>query len=550
MLHRSLYWDANLVWSGNAADQTKNGAHNARRMLQALGPPDACARIADCVPLNLFGGQGTGGGTITPEMLHWIGFVQRDYSEQSLGSFTFNVTGDMVELPAGPLAFATGIERRSQDGRFDPDPVVSAGDTAGLPAQPTAGSFGVTEWYGEVEAPLASGAPGAELIDLSAALRYFDYSTFDSGTTAKIGMRWQPVRSLLFRAAWTEGFRAPSIGELFGGLTRLDASISDPCAGFLGTNVGQTVIDNCIAAGVPADGSYTQLGSQLSVVTGGNELLEPETSQSSTLAMAWRPGRALETDWIDDLRFEVIRYAHEVDDAVTGFDAQTVLDGCYREGVGAFCRLVQRNDSGSIAQFRNTLFNVGAIRTEGWDFGITVAATSGWRLQWHGTHLTEYTEFLKDTRGEVIETRSLEGMTAADRGKPAWKSTLAVDWTRDRWNASWTARYIHGMTERCSDFLDGSPDSLTNLGLCSMPDHADNTASRNRLASTTYHDVQAGYTYPGSTGDIALTVGVNNLLDRDPPTSQSASLNGYDASVYDIPGGRFVYVRVAYSTDP
>ncbi len=547
---RSLYWDANIVWSKNSAHQTKNGAHNARKMLRALGPPDACARIAGCVPLNLFGGQGSGSGTITPEMLGWIGFVQRDYSEQSFRSFTFNVTGDLAELPAGPMAFATGIERRSQEGRFDPDPVVSAGDTAGLPAQPTAGAFDVTEWYAEVEAPLVSGARGADLIDLSAAIRYFDYSTFDSGTTAKIGMRWQPVPSVLFRAAWTEGFRAPNIGELFGGLTRLDAAISDPCAGFLTTNVGQTVIDNCVAAGVPTDGSYTQLGGQLSVMTGGNALLKPETSRSHSLAITWRPGWALETDWIDDLRFELARYAHEVDDAITGFDAQTVLDGCYREGVGAFCRLVQRHDSGGIAQFRNTLFNVGAIRTDGWDFGVSWESASGWRVQWRGTHLAEYTELLKDTTGAVIETRSLEGKTEADRGKPAWKSTLAVDWTRASWNASWTVRYIHGMTERCSDFLDGSPDSLTNLGLCSKPDPTDNSASRNRLASTTYHDVQASYTYPGHNGHIVVALGANNLLDQDPPASQSASLNGYDASVYDIPGGRFLYVRVAYATDP
>ena len=121
-----------------------------------------------------------------------------------------------------------------------------------------------------------------------------------------------------------------------------------------------------------------------------------------------------------------------------------------------------------------------------------------------------------------------------------------MDWTRARWNASWTIRYIHGMTERCSDFLDGTPDSLTNLGLCSMPDHEDNTASRNHLASTTYHDVQATYTLPRGNADIVLALGVNNLLDRDPPPSQSASINGYDASVYDIPGGRFVYFRVAY----
>lgn len=546
-LPRTLFWDANLVWSRNVADQTKHGAHNARKMLQALGPPDECARIPGCVSLNLLGGQSAGGGTITPAMSNWIGFVQRDASSQTLRSFVFNVAGDLAELPAGPLAFAAGFERREQRGGFDPDPVVAAGDTAGLPAQPTAGGYTVTEWYGELEAPLVSGARGADLVDLSAAIRRFDYATFDDGVTGKVGMRWRPVGGLLLRASWAQGFRAPNIGELFGGLTRLDAAVSDPCASFLATSVGQSVIDNCVAAGVPADGSYTQLGSQLSVLTGGNVRLEPETSTSRTFALAWRPGWALDRDWIDELRFELVRYAHEVDDAITGYDAQAVLDGCYRERVGVLCRLIDRNARGGIARFRNTLFNVGSIHTTGWDFGVVYASGSKWRLRWQGTYLAEYTERLKDTEGTVVERRSLEGETQADRGKPRWKSSLTVERRHARWHASWTARYIHSMGERCSDFLDGSPDSLTNLGLCSVPNHEDDTASRNRLPSTTYQDFQVSYEVPGAARDLVFTVGVDNLLDRDPPVSMSASINGYDASVYDIPGGRFVYFRLAYA---
>ena len=212
--------------------------------------------------------------------------------------------------------------------------------------------------------------------------------------------------------------------------------------------------------------------------------------------------------------------------------------------------------------------------------------------------MAEYTEHLKDTAGNVVETRSLEapqsrpgvsqrtlrvralhagfasgpatptshgtytagrcapsgvcsmrGETQSDRGKPKWKSTLTLERGTESWNAAWTVRYIHAMSERCSDFLDGTPDSLTNLALCSTPDHDDNSASRNRLSSTMLHDVQASYSLPVGGGDSTVTVGVNNLLDRDPPVSLSASISGYDASVYDIPGGRFPYFRLTYSND-
>ena len=403
---RTIYWDANVVWSHNEAEQTKHGAHNARKMLQALGPPDACARIPGCVPLNLLGGQ----GSITADMLDWIGFVQRDSSAQKLKSFTFNLTGDLLDLPAGPLSFAAGAEQRSQSGRFDPDPIVAAGDTAGLPAQPTAGGFDVAALYGEIAVPLAADAPLGDLVDLSAAVRYFDTRSFDSGVTSKVGLRWRPVAALLLRATWAQGYRAPSIGELFGGLTRLDAVIADPCASFLTTNVGQTVIDNCVAAGVPSDGSYSQFGSQISVLTGGNQSLLAETSTSSTFALTWQPvGREPGTD--GGLRFELVRYQHRVEDAITGYDAQAVLDGCYRTGVTPLCRLVERNARGGIARFRNTLFNVGSIRTAGWDFGVLVAPTAAWRLHWQTTYLDDYRELLRDARGAVIEERSLVGQT-------------------------------------------------------------------------------------------------------------------------------------------
>ena len=542
-LQNPLFWDFNVIWSSNKAAQTKYGAHNARKMLQALGPVDDCHRISGCVPLNLSGGQGDGSGTITREMLDWIGFVQEDSSSQRLHGLSINVSGDIADLPAGQMAFAAGLERRNQRGRFDPDPVVSAGDTAGLPAGPTKGGFDVTELYAEADIPVLADAHGADLVTVTAAFRYFDYGLFDSGTTGKVGVRWKPTKTLLLRGAWAEGFRAPSIGELFGGATRLDAAISDPCANFLDTNVGQSIVDACIAEGVPADGSYTQFGGQISVQTGGNEALVPETSQSYAVTVAWQPD--LDADWIDSLQIEVTRYDHLIEDAITGYDAQTVLDGCYRHRASALCDLVTRNERGGIAAFRNTLFNVGSIQTDGWDIGIAFMY-SNWSVDWNATYLSDYTESLRDSTGTVIERVSLAGSTQSDRGKPEWKSSAAVNWTQERFQVSWTARYIDAMTERCSDFLDGSPDSLTNLGLCSMPNRDDNTKSRNKLASVFYHDIQGSYDLRAENDNATITIGVNNILDRDPPISQSASLNGYDASVYDIPGGRFAYLEISY----
>ena len=89
MADRDFFWDLNGVWSRNHADQTTHGSYNSLKIKNALGPgtvaglngatATACGvvtggvvldPIPGCVPLNLFGGQGDGSGTITQDMLY------------------------------------------------------------------------------------------------------------------------------------------------------------------------------------------------------------------------------------------------------------------------------------------------------------------------------------------------------------------------------------------------------------------------------------------------------------------------------------------------
>ncbi|MCZ6716910.1 MAG: hypothetical protein O6946_07590, partial [Gammaproteobacteria bacterium] len=91
------------------------------------------------------------------------------------------------------------------------------------------------------------------------------------------------------------------------------------------------------------------------------------------------------------------------------------------------------------------------------------------------------------------------------------------------------------------------PDSLTNQGVCSIPDMVNNGNSLNYLKATTYNDVQVMWRPEfGDTNDLAITVGVQNLFDEDPPACFSCSLNGYDPSNYDAQGV-FGYLQVALS---
>ena len=146
----------NGVWSRNHADQTTHGSYNSLKIKNALGPgtvaglngatATACGvvtggvvlnPIPGCVPLNIFGGQGDGSGTITQDMLNYIQPVLHDTSEQELKDFTANISGTIVPLPAGGLDFALGYEHRKQSGFYQPDAIYPANESAGVPSGPT-----------------------------------------------------------------------------------------------------------------------------------------------------------------------------------------------------------------------------------------------------------------------------------------------------------------------------------------------------------------------------------------------------------------------------
>jgi iron complex outermembrane receptor protein len=94
---------------------------------------------------------------------------------------------------------------------------------------------------------------------------------------------------------------------------------------------------------------------------------------------------------------------------------------------------------------------------------------------------------------------------------------------------------MSALTESCGG-ADGFP-------ICDQSStDAAGTNSLNHLGAVTYHDLQVSWRTAAFLKGLELIGGVNNLTDKDPPVCLSCSLNGYDASTYDLPG-RFFYVR-------
>jgi iron complex outermembrane receptor protein len=552
---RRFNWDATIAYGINRAEQRRNNAFNSQKLQEALGP----AYLADdgtykcgtdaqhpgdpnCVPFNIFGGQGPNGkGTITKAMLAYTTFTEHDVSSQTTYDAVANLTGNLVKLPAGWLAGAVGVEHRRLSGFYEPDSVITLGDGSDVPSTPLSGAYSVNEAYLELRAPLVANVPGIELLDIDAAGRISDYSFLDPEVTGKVGMRYKPIPDMVLRGSYGQGFRAPSIGELFSNKSRFDAVLNDPCSNFNQAGTTQAVRDRCIALGVPANGSYAQANTQISIATGGNRDLQPEKSKSLNISLAYSPKALQDKSWVDTFDFEAAYYDVRLDEAIAAVDAQYQIDRCVGSNDDHFCQGITRNGTGVITAFNNQLQNIGGIQSRGFDFTATYRSPrtpfGKFRATSTSSYLLAYKEIVP--AGTGFATDDLTGLVSGspERAFPRLKSNLAITWLWQQIELTLTTRYISALTEQCRGF-QGIPNT------CSNPDPVNDNNSTNKLPITVYNDAQVIWT-PAFDPKLSITAGVTNLTDRDPPKCFSCSLNGYNPATYDIPGV-FGYLNASY----
>jgi iron complex outermembrane receptor protein len=512
---RDWFWDVNASYGRNKAEQTMFGNIHSGRLRQALGPVAGCT--APCVPFNLFGGF----GSITPAMIDFVTFEQHDSSRQSQFDATANLSGSLFDLPGGPLGLAVGAEYRKLKGRFDPDPVVAAGFSSDIPAQPTSGSYDVREAYAELNAPLLAGLPFINLLEFNGAVRFSDYSTSGSTTTFKGGVNWKPFKDLRLRGTFAEGFRAPSIGELFGSQSRFDEVLDDPCSSHTGNLAPRRFANDtevraaCIAAGVPANGSYRQANAQISVSTGGNENLTPESSRS------WVVGGVYSPSWLPRFSIEANWYKIKVEGAIQAIPRATTVLNCLLTNDPATCGLVTRVN-GELIEVEGFLQNIAAIKTKGIDVNLAYRGleTGIGRLgfTWNNTFLRNFDVIVPGPTGPQLLSREGTQVGSPAQAFPKHKSVGIVDLDWANFGVTAIGRYISKLEEVGGNVLD----------------------------SVFYTDLQLRWSGPGFADRFGFAIGVNNLFDKKTPGCVTCESNNFSQSVHDIPG-RYFYARASFS---
>ena len=554
---RPFSWDVGYTFSLNQEQDITTGQVNLNRIAQAVGPSFRNAQgaiqcgtpgnvISGCVPLNLFGGN----GSITPAMLSFISVPLQDTFEYKRIGYQANISGEIVELPAGILGFAAGYEYRKESGFDLPDALTATGASSGNIRQPTSGGFALDEFFAEFSVPLLSDLPAAKLLELSLASRYSDYTTFGNTTNSKLGIKWKPIDDLLVRGSISDGFRAPSIAELFQGQSDNFASALDPCTGamqattnrFITLNAAQQA--NCVAAGTPRTGAE-QASGQIRSTVGGSATLSPETSRSKTFGFVYSP------DYLAGFDVSLDWWNISIENSITSVGAQAILDACILGGATAQCALISRlPGTGAVTGVIDINTNGASDDITGYDltanYRFETESYGKFRANIDTTYLDEYINITDSgLPGDPLRYSLAGNYYGSGTLAARLKSNATLSWDYDDWGASWTARYVSRLEENCTNAVDPTTQCSNNgADGNGVPFNVDGLASTgleivptNNLGGTTYHDLQVRWKAPWN---ASFSGGIRNIFDKNPPTSISVSNNSFDPS-YDLPG-RFYYV--------
>ncbi|PZO62348.1 MAG: TonB-dependent receptor [Pseudoxanthomonas suwonensis] len=545
-------WDAGMVYGRNDQNDTTNGLFNVLALKNALGPSmidangnpicvstpgNALTLIPGCVPLNLLGAV----GSITPEMLAYSTFVAHDEFGYKMTQYFANISGELFDLPGGKAAIAFGIERRTEDGFSQPDALIASGNTTGNAASPTKGGYQVDEAYLEAVLPLLKDVPGASELELSFATRYSKYDTFGNTLNSKFGFKWRPIEDLLVRGNWAQGFRAPSILELYQGVADSFPQVTDPCNSDVFPQLTAEAQARCLAQGV-APGGYDQGNPQIRIDTGGYFGLQAEKSINRTLGLVWSPsfieGFDVSLDW-----WRIV-----IEDAITTRSAQYILDQCVKRGDPRYCATPNfatgtngftRFPGGEINQLLAVAENTAQFDVEGYDLTVNYrmpeTAVGKFSFSWDTTYLANFDQGDADGNlaGEYFDRSN------------NWRirSNLLARWEMGDWGATWATRYFSRQYEDCSTMayygfgdLCSDPDRQIDNPETPIADLID--APRNKIGGTTYHDVSV---YLNTSWNAKVTLGINNVFDKHPPLAYSTFANTFDPQ-YELPG-QFFYLQ-------
>lgn len=404
--------------------------------------------------------------------------------------FDANVTGSFFDLGAGPLGFAAGGEVRRDMIRQDPDTQSYVGSGGGTPYR---GDRDVYSAFAELTLPLLNRERIGN-IELQLAGRYEDYSDFGTTTKPKAALKYKlPSTRLvdtLLRVSYSESFKAPDLGRLY------------------------TAATTAFSSTVRQDPKRPQdPPTQLRIVTGGNPLLQPEEAET------YYAGAVFDLKFIKGLSIAFDYFKFDIDNVISS-PADTTLLAREDQFPGAVVRDSTQGNPGPILFLRRVPFNVAKQWYEGADIEV--------KYELRNTRLGNFRFLANATR--TISIKSNSGIRDAAGNLPADFENIGL-WNNPKWNATGSVAWQY------KDY--GAAVFLRHTGK-----YFNDAYTVAGWGENPVNIVNASVSYKGLL-DTRITLGVNNVLDAEPPRN-GYETSGFDQSTYGGAAlGRFVYVRLS-----
>jgi iron complex outermembrane receptor protein len=351
--------------------------------------------------------------------------------------WTIKAGGTVYELPSGPFTVAGGFEYRSEsliqgnDQNSEHDNITSA-DFQGFLL--SARRY-IKSLYGEVDLPLIGDKwswPGLRNLDVVFSERYDDYSDFGSAEKPKIAVRYKPFQDLTFRGTYSEGFIAPTLGELFSSPLQFQSTITDPLNGET-YNVTQQ--------------------------NGGNRNLQPQTSYGYYLEAIWTPGSGDDNSWwhwAKGFTAYVDWYQILIRNEIGTIAVQTLVGA-----PDAFPGTVIRGGNGLVQEVIANYQNLGSTLTDGIDFGASyITKEYNWGkldFEFNGTYMYKFAR--SRLEGNADGSASFQVLQSDDSlgfGGPDLKFVGSLFYSK---HVLGNDNFRTGFT---LNFIDSQADGLTN----------------------------------------------------------------------------------------
>jgi iron complex outermembrane receptor protein len=328
--------------------------------------------------------------------------------------------------------------------------------------------------------------------EIQVAGRYEKYSDFGHTTKPKYALKFSlpenKIANVILRGSYSESFQAPALGLLYSSQT---------------TGFTASVVQDPLRPQDPPQ--------QLRIITGGNPNLLPETAKTTY------GGIVVEVPAVKDLSFSFDIFKFRINQVIVTPSSTYLLTA---NGIAQFPNGIVRDNTvgnpGPILYLQSVPQNNPQAYQlyRGFDIGVN------YKLR--NTSVGDFNFSAEATRIQEIGSDSgLGGGYFNNIGlynNPKWRGNAGVGWKYKEFGANANVDVIGQY------FNDG----YTAAGW-----------GENPFALTS-----VSASYRGFFGGTTLTVGANNVLDKQPPPN-GRDTAGFDQNTYGAAAlGRFVYVRI------